>query len=457
MAKSKVWYSPGGATVWPEALPCKAKDLFYEAGFDKMIEPGDSVAVKIHCGEWNRTACLRPELVAAIVEEVKKCGGEPFVTDTTTLTYFLTNSRTNGPLAMETANRHGFNPASLGCPYVIADGYYGIDDVRVELPEGNILKDSYVARALAQADVCINLAHGKGHPFTAMGACIKNFGIGGQSKRGKYQTHLAFWGEPEDALGWPKVNEEACPGKSGCPYWKMCEDSCEQEAITVMEDTMKFDYDKCCQCFACVVTCMFSGHETLGINDEFFPICQIAMSDSAMAVQKTFKEDKIGYMIYAVDVAPECDCFPWADISIVPDVGIFASHDLIAIDTAFADMVDSYPITPKSRAEQLGLKPGEDKFKAINGFTPRIQLKSGEKTGVMGQMDYELITYEPVLTPETICKHQIREYPCAIESRKYMKVLNIAKETDMDNRTTDSPKPWMSDGELTWKRFDPTQ
>ena len=51
--KAKVWYSPGGATVWPEAIVCKAKDLFYEAGLDKIIEPGDSVAIKIHCGEWN--------------------------------------------------------------------------------------------------------------------------------------------------------------------------------------------------------------------------------------------------------------------------------------------------------------------------------------------------------------------------------------------------------------------
>ena len=460
MAKAKVWYSPGGATVWPEAIVCKAKDLFYEAGLDKLIDPGDSVAIKIHCGEWNRNACLRPELVCAIVEEVKKCGGEPFVTDTTTLTYFLTNSRTTGPLAMETAVRHGFNPATLGCPYVIADGYYGNDDVRVELPEGNILKDSYVGRALHSADVCINLAHGKGHPFTAMGACIKNFGIGGQSKRGKYQTHMAFWGEPEDAIGWPKVNEEACAGRAKCPYWKMCEDSCEQSAIEITEDTLKFDYDKCSTCFACAVTCMFSGHEAIGINDEFFPICQIAMSDSARAVQKANFQDgkKIGYMIYGVDIAPECDCFPWADIPICPDVGVFASKDLVAIDTAFADMVDSYPIMPKSRAEQLGLKPGEDKFKAVNGFTPRIQLKSGEKIG-LGTMDYELITYEPVLTPETICKYQIREYPTALESRKNMAIINISKQAEapIGNRSGDSPNPWKSDGELSWKRFDPTQ
>ena len=64
------------------------------------------------------------------------------------------------------------------------------------------------------------------------------------------------------------------------------------------------------------------------------------------------------------------------------NVGVFASMDAVAIDTAIADMIDKAPIGPNSRAEELGLKPGEDKFKAINAFTPRIQLKAGEKCGL---------------------------------------------------------------------------
>ena len=90
---SKVWFAAAGATNWTESTICKAKDLFYAAGLDKCIAKDDSVAVKVHSGEYNRTACLRPEFVAAIVEEVKACGGRPFVTDTTTLTYHLFNNR----------------------------------------------------------------------------------------------------------------------------------------------------------------------------------------------------------------------------------------------------------------------------------------------------------------------------------------------------------------------------
>jgi hypothetical protein len=118
-------------------------------------------------------------------------------------------------------------------------------------------------------------------------------------------------------------------------------------------------------------------------------------------------------MAYCFDVAPECDCFPWNGTYIVPDVGVFASKDPVAIDTAIADMIDKAPILPGSRAEELGLKPGEDKLKAVNAFTPRIQLKAAEKIG-MGTMDYELIEYEPELNPENISKWQIRKTPMTV-------------------------------------------
>jgi len=68
MAKSKVYFAANGATNWAESKVAKAQELFYLAGFDKKIAVGDDVAIKIHFGEWNRSACLRPEDVACIVE-----------------------------------------------------------------------------------------------------------------------------------------------------------------------------------------------------------------------------------------------------------------------------------------------------------------------------------------------------------------------------------------------------
>ena len=125
-------------------------------------------------------------------------------------------------------------------------------------------------------------------------------------------------------------------------------------------------------------------------------------------------------MSYIQDVAPECDCFPWSGISIVPDLGILAGTDVVAMDTAALDLIDAAPNYPTSRAEALGLKPGDDKFKAINLVTPRIQLRAGVKIG-MGSMDYELVKYEPVLTPENMGKHQIETTPTTLILRKHWK------------------------------------
>jgi hypothetical protein len=195
---------------------------------------------------------------------------------------------------------------------------------------------------------------------------------------------------------------------------------------------------------------MFTGMEGIGFRGDYFPLAQIAMSDAAKGCIKTFKPGKIGYMAYAVDICPECDCFPWGGMPVVPDVGVFASKDPVAIDSAICDMIDKAPVMPTSRAEELGLKPGEDKFKAVNAFTPRIQLKAAEKIG-MGSMNYDLVVYEPELNPENISKWQIRKTPMTVKPmRQIFKNHHIAREFKF-MRDDDLPS-WLEN----WKKFDPT-
>ncbi|RLF87311.1 iron-sulfur cluster-binding protein [Thermococci archaeon] len=423
--KSKVWFSSArskeGMTVG--GLIHKVKDLFYEAGISDIISNGDIVAIKVHIGEWNRTRCLRPEFVAAVVEEVKEMGGKPFVCDTTTLSYDAFASRCDAYSELQTAYRHGWTPEALGCPFIVADGILGDDDVHVDIPEGKILKETYIARAIANADVLLPITHFKAHPLTSMGGAIKNIGIGAQSKRGKYVTHLALWGDPSEALGYPQVDPSRCKGLE-CPYRELCEQSCPEGAIKIDKDGLHIDLEKCKYCFSCVVTCSFiAGQGALSFKNEFFPAAQIAMADAALGCLKTKKPDKVGFISYAIDIdAVYCDCFPTAELPVCPDLGVFASKDPVAIDTACLDMVDNAPIMPGSIAEELGLKPGEDKFKATTtGWSPRIQLKAAQDIG-MGSMEYELITYSPVQTPETVGKWQQSKIPSTVKLAEYYKI-----------------------------------
>jgi uncharacterized Fe-S center protein len=161
---SKVWYMNARSESPQTGLVAKMLTVFDAAGFEQLIKPGDIVAIKIHCGEYNNTAYLRPVYPRAIADKVKELGGRPFVCDTTTLTYSPHASRATELDLLMTAERNGFTSAALGCPFIVADGFIGTSDYRVDLPEGYILKEAYVAQAIAAADVLITLTHFKGHP-----------------------------------------------------------------------------------------------------------------------------------------------------------------------------------------------------------------------------------------------------------------------------------------------------
>ena len=53
-----------------------------------------------------------------------------------------------------------------------------------------------------------------------------------------------------------------------------------------------------------------------------------------------------------IDVSPYCDCHAENDLPIVPDVGMFASFDPVALDVACADAVNRQPINPGSLLDE---------------------------------------------------------------------------------------------------------
>ena len=121
---SKVYFMDDRYAGLPTSLPAKAQQLFDHADLGGCFEPGDSVAIKCHMGEWYNTGYLRPILVRAVVDKVKKHGGIPFVTDTTTAPYSLYGSRSQKQFHLETAAANGYTRESMGCPIIIADGAF---------------------------------------------------------------------------------------------------------------------------------------------------------------------------------------------------------------------------------------------------------------------------------------------------------------------------------------------
>jgi len=395
---SKVYYMPDSAVSIETSMVAKMLTVFDAAGFGEMIKPGDTVAIKIHCGEYNNTAYVRPVYPRALADKVKSLGGRPFVCDTTTLTYSTFAGRATALDELLVAERNGFNSGTLGCPFIVADGYVGTDDVRVDLPEGFILKEAYVAKAIALADVVIALTHFKGHPMGVIGGSIKNLGIGCQSKRGKSNVHMG--GHPKYGLNAAPYFPHLCAGKD-CPQWELCVSCCPYQLFKVKdrngdEPVFEWDHEHCTNCLSHLGVNMACG--VVGITEDNMDASNAAMADGALAVVKAVGREKIGFINLAMDVAPNCDCIHFSDRPIVPNLGVFASKDCVAIDRACADKAKASVGMPGSRAQDRGvMAPGMPKFStaaSMMGGSEDIQINTGAKIG-LGSKEYELIEVPP--------------------------------------------------------------
>jgi len=102
------------------------------------------------------------------------------------------------------------------------------------------------------------------------------------------------------------------------------------------------------------------------------------------------KPKRVLHINYVMDVQPTCDCTPWSDIPIVPDIGILASEDIVALEKATLDLINSAPVVPSSIGEKAGLRPGDNKFLIIHGKDPYIQVEAAYRKG-LGSLNYELV------------------------------------------------------------------
>ena len=323
MEKSKVYFTSFKATG-NENLLQKLHRLMKTAGFENIDFKDKYAAVKIHFGEYGNLAFLRPNYAKVIADIVKEQGGKAFLTDCNTL---YVGSRKNAVDHLETAYMNGFTPYATGCPVIIADGLKGTDEVLVPV-EGEYVKEAKIGRALMDADILISLTHFKGHESTGFGGAIKNIGMGGGSRAGKMEQHSA---------GKPYVNKRLCVGCG------MCTRVCAHDAITIDERKAQINHDKCVGCGRCVGVCPKDA-VTPGLS-ESNDILNCKMAEYTLAICK----DRPCFHISLIcDVSPNCDCHPENDRPIIPNVGMLASFDPVALDMAGADLCNQQPVLSNS-------------------------------------------------------------------------------------------------------------
>lgn len=365
---SEVYFANTRANSRESSLLNKVNKLFKRTGFEEIIKENDLVAIKLHFGEAGNTGFIRPIYLRQIVDQVKRRGGKPFLTDTNTL---YRGSRKNAVDHLNTAISNGFSYATLGVPIIIADGLRGKSFTEVKINKKHV-KKAKISNEVYYADALIVVTHFKGHGGTGFGGTMKNVGMGIASSAGKQMMHANVL---------PSVNRDKCIGCGTCKRW------CPVDAITIENKKSHIHSDKCIGCMECVTTCptgaisIMWNESAKNLHEKIVEYVHASLKD---------KQGKVGFFSFLLNITPDCDCASWSDTNIVPDVGILASRDPVAIEQASLDLVNAQQGL-KDTALKNSFAAGEDKFKGLYPtVNARKQISYAEELR-LGAREYNLI------------------------------------------------------------------
>ncbi|MCI8723017.1 MAG: DUF362 domain-containing protein [Ruminococcus sp.] len=374
MKKAKVYFTDFRCEM-DESPVKKLQRLLKTAGMDKIDMEGKFVAIKMHFGELGNMSYLRPNYAKAVADLVKECGGKPFLTDCNTL---YPGSRKNAIEHLYCAWENGFTPMTVGCPVIIGDGLKGTDDIAVPVEGGEYIQEAKIGRAVMDADIFISLTHFKGHELTGFGGTIKNIGMGCGSRAGKKDQHHN---------GKPVIDPENC---RGC---RLCMRECANDGLAFDEGrkVMTINEAHCVGCGRCIGACNFDAIH-FGQDAAVKELnCRMAEYTKAVVAGR----DNF-HISLVCDISPNCDCHSGNDAPILPDIGMFASFDPLALDQACVDAcLRQTPLPNSQLTEQMAGHDFHDHHDHFENTTPNSEYKTclahAEKIG-LGTKEYELIT-----------------------------------------------------------------
>lgn len=371
---SKVYFTDFRTPYGGLSMPDKLKKLCKKAGIGDIDFENQFVAIKMHFGEPGNISYIRPNYVKAVVDLVKELGGKPFLTDCNTL---YVGRRKHALEHIDSAYENGFNPFTTGCHVIIADGLKGADEAYVPVKNGELVKEAKIGRAIMDADIFISLSHFKGHEMAGFGGALKNIGMGGGSRAGKMEMHND---------GKPSVSQKLCVGCGRCVK------ICAHGAPSITDKKATIDHSKCLGCGRCLANCPMDAIHT--VFDAAPDNLNKKMAEYAQAI---CQDRPCFHISLIVDVSPFCDCHAENDAPIIPNLGMLASFDPVALDQACVDLVNATkPFDNSVLGENLAKDPegcaGHDHFHNTSPNSHwEMCLEHAENIG-LGTRDYELVT-----------------------------------------------------------------
>ena len=213
--------------------------------------------------------------------------------------------------------------------------------------------------------------------MTGFGGTIKNIGMGCGSRAGKKDQHCN---------GKPVINPDIC---RGC---RKCMQECANGGLQFDTETKKMSVntENCVGCGRCVGACNFDAVSFE--QDAAIQILNCRMAEYAKAVVDGRPNFHISIIC---DVSPTCDCHSGNDAPILPDIGMFASFDPLALDQACVDAcLKQDPLPGSQLAEQMARPDFQDHHDYFENTTPNAEYRTclahAEKIG-LGTRKYDLV------------------------------------------------------------------
>lgn len=348
---------------WKSTLPGK-----FDAILEKLdIAPrlsGKRVCIKMHLGGNVGYTTIHPVFVRRLVSFVKNAGGKPFVTD-------------NNNAALS-AHERGYAQETIGCPVLPAAGA-GDSFYRTFPVSYKNLSELKIAGEILDADYLICFSHAKGHGCTGYGGAIKNIGVGAMIGETRGKMHMVQHAEKY----WDAA--KCAHFTDGCTA---CVEACSLGNMRFADDDkLHIGFHECNFCADCNSACPTGALE---VGDVIWEDFQKVMVLAAEKVLGKFSGGNAVFINLATNITPFCDCMGITTPNIVPDVGVFASEDMVAVERATLDGISEKNLLPGSLPECVRMRDLDGHLlKKIHGVDPYLQVTECERLG-LGSTKYEI-------------------------------------------------------------------
>ena len=356
---SEVLFAPMAYSKYEadQTLPEKFSRMLKASGISEKLK-GKKVAIKMHVGDGVSYSTIPPVFVRKLVDFVKESGADCFITD-----HYIHSRR---------PEQRGYSEGVLGCPVLDDCGYFGKYYYTKEV-DFKSFKHVDVAGLIHDADFLIDFSHVKGHGACGFGGACKNIAMGCVTDRTRHEIHAL-----EGGIVWDKDK---------CVHCNKCLTACNHYANGFNENgDYEVFFHHCTMCQHCLKICPM-GAITLDSHD--YKDFQTGMAICTKTVLDTFEPENIYYINVLTQITALCDCWGLTTPSLVPDIGIMACNDMVAIERASIDAIKIEDLIPVGVPEGMELSGEGHLFKQLHGKDPFTQLEALEKQG-LGTQDYEL-------------------------------------------------------------------